>query len=68
MAEVKLNQIYAELEGKKRYLLVDQLSEDEATCIAGWRGRTGIAWSHRRPVVPKSDLLDPSMYRLEADS
>jgi hypothetical protein len=65
---VKVNQVYSEIGGKKRYLRVDELSGDDAVCTAGWLGRgTQILWSHRAPVLPQAVLLNTSLYRLEQD-
>jgi hypothetical protein len=65
---VKLNQVYAELGAKKRYLMVDEIDGEEAVCLAGWKGRSGIAWSHRRPVILLSELEDTTKFRLEQDA
>jgi len=69
MADVKVNQIYAELGGKKRYLKVKKIAEDVAVCLAGWRTRGNqVSWSNREPILLLSSLTDQSMYRLEQDA
>lgn len=65
---VKNNQVYSEIAGKKRYLRVDEVIEDEAICTAGWRARGNqIVWTNRMPAVPTSVLEDTTLYRLEHD-
>jgi hypothetical protein len=65
---VKQNQVYAELGGKKRYLRVEEVTDEEATCRAGWRVRNGISWSHRLPTFLLSVLADTTLFRLETDA
>ncbi len=65
---VKQNQIYAELGDKRRYLRVEEVTDTEATCTAGWRARQGIVWSKRRPTFALEVLTDLSLFRLEADA
>jgi len=65
---VKVNQVYAELGGKKRYLRVDELTDEDAVCTAGWPGRGGqVIWSRRAPVIPQAVLDNNTLYRLEQD-
>lgn len=69
MADVKVNQIYAELGGKRRYLKVKELVDDMAICVAGWKAKgIQISWSNREPVLPLSTLTDQTLYRLEQDT
>lgn len=65
---VKQNQVYAELGGKKRYLRVEEVTDEEAICRSGWRVRNGVAWSHRLPTFLISVLEDTTLFRLETDA
>ena len=68
MKEVKVHQIYKELSGKKRFLLVTRIiGGRNIVCKIGRRARKKIVWVPRRTVLLDTVLLGDG-FRLEKDT
>ena len=58
MPEVKVGQVWEEMQDKKRCLRVELIEESSVVCAVGWRdAKRRIRWSRRMATIPTDSLL-----------